>query len=165
MKAVETNTQQQQMQHCGTLVMNHSIGLRQNPPTTGATRERMLELCPPATTIPYFKNELPASMQILLEEHLEHKLEQYKGVSKTSWGNALAMAYSKRSYLFRMIVAKAVKIRSGNDMAFKQQEAARQLDEEGGTMSLSTFYDTKKASDANRQKRKVNPVQGGRKRA
>jgi hypothetical protein len=64
-----------------------------------------------------------------------------------------------------LIVAKAVILRSGIDMAFKQQEAARQLDEERGTMTMSKFYETKKASDANRQKRKVNPVQGGRKRA
>jgi hypothetical protein len=80
-KAVETNTQQQQMQP-HTLAMNHSIGLRKNPPTTGATRERMLELCPPSTSIPYFKTDLPASMQTLLEEYLENKLEQYKGLAK-----------------------------------------------------------------------------------
>jgi hypothetical protein len=167
-KAVEASAsasaQQQQMQ-LRTLVMNHSIGLRQNPPTTGATRERMVELCPPATSVPYFTTDLPASMQKLLEEHLQNKLEEYKGVSKESWGSALAMAYSRRSYLFRLIVAKAVKLRSGNDMAFKQQEAARQLDEERGTMTMSKFYEAKKASDANTQKRKVNPVEGGRKRS
>ena len=165
-KAVEASAsaQQQQMQ-LRTLVMNHSIGLRQNPPTTGATRERMVELCPPATSVPYFTTDLPASMQKLLEEHLQNKLEEYKGVSKKSWGSALAMAYSRRSYLFRLIVAKAVKLHSGNDTAFKQQEAARQLDEERGTMTMSKFYEAKKASDVNRQKRKVNPVQGGRKQS
>jgi hypothetical protein len=161
-RTVERNAQQQ-MQH-DTLVMNQSIGLRQNRPTTGATRERMVELCPPATSVPYFKTDLPASMQILLEEHLQYKLEEFKGVSKKGWTKGLPMALSRRSYLFRLIVAKAVTLRSGNDMAFKQQEAARQLDEERGTMSVSKFYETKKASDANRQKRKVNPVQGGRKR-
>ena len=148
-ETVDTNTQQQMQQH-HTLVMNQSTGRRQNPPTTGATRERMVELCPPATMVPYFKTELPASMQILLEEHLQYKLEEFKGVSKKSWTKGLPMALSRRSYLFRLIVAKAVMLRSGNDMAFKQQEAAKQLDEERGTMSLSKFYKAKKASDANR---------------
>jgi len=45
------------------------------------------------------------------------------------------------------------------------KEAARQLDEERGTMTMSKFYEAKKASDANRQKRKVNPGKGGRKRS
>lgn len=132
------NNAQQQKNHTSAM-MTQSIGLRQNPPTIGATRERMVELCPPATLVPYFPTELPSSMQGLLEEHLQYKL-------------------------FRLIVVKAVNLRSGSDMAFKQQEAARQLDEERGTMSLSKFYETKKKSDVNREKRKVNPVQGGRKR-
>jgi hypothetical protein len=161
-EAVETNTQLQQQHH--TLAMSHSIGIRQNRPTSGATRERMVELCPPRSLVPYFPRDLPVTMQKLLEEHLQYKLEEYRGVSKKNWGAALAMAYSRRSYLFRLIVVKAGMLRSGNDMAFKLQEAARQLDEERGTMSVYTFYEAKKASDAKRQKRKVNPVQGGRKR-
>lgn len=165
-EALETNTQLQQMQRQQhlTLAMNQSTGLRQNRPTSGATRERMVELCPPRSLVPYFPSDLPVTMQKLLEEHLQYKLEEYRGVSKKSWGAALAMAYSRRSYLFRLIVVKASMLRSGNDMAFKLQEAARQLDEERGTMSVYTFYEAKKASDAKRQKRKVNPVQGGKKR-
>jgi hypothetical protein len=125
----------------------------------------MVELCPPATLVPYFPTELPSSMQSLLEEHLQYKLEDFKGVSKKTWTKGLArMALSRRSYLFRLIVVKAINLRSGSDMAFKQQEAARQLDEERGTMSLSKFYKTKKKRDMNWQKKEVNPVQGGRKR-
>jgi hypothetical protein len=75
------------------------------------------------------------------------------------------MALSQWSYLFRLIVVKAVMLGSGNDMAFKQQEAARQLDEDRGTMSLAKFYEKKKVRDLNRQNRKVNPGQGGRKRS
>jgi hypothetical protein len=161
-KTVEISQQRMEQQH--TLGTSPSIGLRQNPPTTGATRERMVALCPPAPLAPYFPIELPSCMQNLLEEHLRYKLEDFKGVSKKCWTKGLAMALSRRSYLFRLIVEKAVMLRSGNDMAFKQQEAARQLDEERGTMSLSKFYDKKTPHDSSRQKRKGNPVQGGRKR-
>ena len=162
---MQTNTQQLRQQQHHALVVHQSIGLRQNPPTTGATRARMVELCPPATLVPYFPPELPETMQTLLEEHLQYKLEEFKGASKTGWGKGLAMGLSRRSYLYRLIVAKAVMLRSGNDMAFKQQEAARQLDGERGTMSVYKFYMAKKESDSNTQKRKkVNPVQGGRKR-
>jgi hypothetical protein len=162
-QTVDNISQQEQMeQH--TLAVSPSIGLRQNPRTMGATRERMVALCPPASLAPYFPIELPTSMQTLLEEHLQYKLEEFKGVSKKCWKKGLAMALSRRSYLFRLIVEKAVMLRSGNDMAFKHQEAARQLDEERGTMSLSKYYDKKKSIDLRRQKRKVNPVQGGRKR-
>ena len=63
-----------------------------------------------------------------------------------------------------MIVEKAVMLRLGNDMAYKLQEAARQLDEERGTMTVYKFYDAKKRSDTKTQKRKINPVEGGRKR-
>jgi hypothetical protein len=112
----------------------------------------MVELCPPATLVPYFPTDLPSSMQGLLEEHLQCKLEDFKGVSQETWTKGLAMALSGRSYLFRLIVVKAVNLRSGSDMTFKQQEAARQLDEERGTMSLSKFYKTKKKSDVNRER-------------
>jgi hypothetical protein len=99
-----------------------------------------------------------------LKNILQYKLEDFKGVSKKTWTKGLAMALSRWLYLFRLIVVKAVNLRSGSEMAFRQQEAARQLDEERGTMSLSKFYKAKKKSDMNRQKRKVNPVQGRRKR-
>ena len=60
--------------------------------------------------------------------------------------------------------SKATKLHLGNDMAFKLQEAARQLDEEErGTMSMYKHYESKKASDVKRQKRKIMPVEGGRK--
>jgi hypothetical protein len=111
--------------------------------------------------VPYFPPELPGSLQRLLEEHLQYKLEDYKGLSKKDWGKGVAMALSRRSYLYRLIAAKAAFVRSGNDLAFKMQEAARQLDDERGTMSVYKFYMAKKRSDETRQKRKVNPVEGG----
>jgi hypothetical protein len=63
-ETVDSNAQQQMQQHHGTLAMSQSIRLRQNPPATGATREQMLvELCPPATLVPYFPTDLPSSKQ------------------------------------------------------------------------------------------------------
>jgi Centromere DNA-binding protein complex CBF3 subunit, domain 2 len=166
-EVVEMQQKMQATQQQHTLATNQFIGLRQNQTkyqATGPTREQMVGLCPPATLVPYFKPELPDSFQALLEEHLKYKLEDFKGVSKSSWGHALAMSYSRRSYLYRLIVEKAVKLRSGHDMAYKLQEAARQLEEERGTMTMYKFYDAKKRSDTKRQKRKINPVEGGRKR-
>ena len=123
----------------------------------------MINLLPPATTLAlYFTPDLPKTFQALLEEHLEYKLEDYKGVSKRSWGNALAMSYSQHLYMYWLVIEKATKLHSGNDMAFKLQEAARQLDEERGTMSMYKLYESKKASDVKRQKRKIMPVKGGR---
>jgi hypothetical protein len=81
-ETVDNNAQQQMQKNHTLAMMSQSTGLRQNPPTMGATRERMVELCPPATLVPYFPTELPSSMQSLLEEHLQYKLEEFKGVSK-----------------------------------------------------------------------------------
>jgi hypothetical protein len=167
-EVAETKTQytQQQLHTTRTLLLTQSgrARLQLDHPTTvtGATRARMVEICPrPSSMVPYFPPELPGSLQRLLEEHLQYKLEDYKGLSKKDWGKGVAMALSRRSYLYRLIAAKAAFVRSGNDLAFKMQEAARQLDDERGTMSVYKFYMAKKRSDETRQKRKVNPVEGG----
>ena len=107
-------------------------------------------------------------MMKLLEEHLDYNVEQYnsKSVSKKGWETSLAMALSKRCYLYRKIVDKARNI-VAVDKAAQLQEAARQLDAERGTMSVNKYMEQEKAKDrqiGKIQKRKVNNQNGPKKR-
>jgi hypothetical protein len=161
-----TNTQQQKQQQHHALVVRQSIGLRQNPPTTGATRARRVELCPLATLVPYFPPELPETMQILFEEHLQYKLEKFKGVSKKGWGKGLAMGLSRRSYLYRLIVAKlscSVPAMTWTSSCKKLRDSL--MVNEGPCLSTSSIWQRRKATQTRKRGRSIQSKQGGRKRS
>jgi hypothetical protein len=108
----------------------------------------MVELCPPAThNVPYFQPRLPSTLQTLLEEHLGQGLEDFKGVSKIGWRSAVAMALSRRWFLFSLISSKPETV-CGGDQPFRLQEAARRLDKERGSMSVSRCHNVGKKREA-----------------
>jgi hypothetical protein len=150
--------------HSSAPAQGHRSVTQSGPTVTGPTRERMVELCPPAThNVPYFQPKLPSTLQALLEEHLRQRLEDFKGVCKIGWRSAVAVALSRRWFLFGLISSKSETVRGG-DRPFKLQEAARQLDVDRGSMSVFKYYEAEKKKGSAAKKRNVNPVPGGRKR-
>ena len=136
---------------------NHrSMGLQQGEVPVesifGITRQRMLELAPDLGR-PAIPMGMPPTIQILLFEHLELKLDDYAKANKKNWPSALCMRFSRRGYLFREVMNKADSLRCG-DRAANMQEAARILDNDRQCMSLTKFYAHLKASDTTSHKRK-----------
>jgi hypothetical protein len=84
-------------------------------------------------------------------------------VCKIGWRSAVAVALSRRWFLFGLISSKSETVRGG-DRPFKLQEAARQLDVDRGSMSVFKYYEAEKKKGSAAKKRNVNPVPGGRKR-
>jgi hypothetical protein len=121
---------------------------------------RTLELSN-STPPPLIPKELPATLRQLLEQHIEHDLENYKGVAKQgeAW-RSVKMQLSRRFFLYELIEKRAEPLRGTPD--FRHKEAARRLDVERGTMTVSQFLGHKKKEEA--KKRRVTPVPGGRKR-
>jgi hypothetical protein len=127
--------------------------------------ERTLELSRSLTPPPLITKKLPATLQQLLEQHIGHDLaNSNKGVAKKggTW-KSVKMQLSRRSFLYEMIENKANSLRGAFD--FRHKEAARRLDEERGTMTVSQYLTHKKKQEVTTKKRRVTPVLGGRKKA
>ena len=113
----------------------------------GPARQRMLQLMPPRSEAPIVPIVMAISMQALLEQHLQFRFEEYKIENKSTWPRPTRMALSKRCYLFSLIKEKAATLRTGQDAPGRLQEAARLLDAERETMSMSAYYNRRKEDD------------------
>jgi hypothetical protein len=127
------------------------LGLAMNPPQPfviyGEDRERMQNLVPNRQgQAPPIPAALPQTIQQVLEQHLTLGLHEYHACIKKQWPQALQMRCSRRQYLYQMVLEKASGIR-GIDLAAELQEAARALDRERGTMSVTAYFDQRKADD------------------
>lgn len=127
------------------------VGLAMNPPQPfviyGEDRERMQNLVPNRQgQAPPIPAALPQTIQQVLEQHLTLRLHEYHAGIKKQWPQALQMRCSRRQYLYQMVLEKASGIR-GIDLAAELQEAARALDRERGTMSVTAYFDQRKADD------------------
>jgi hypothetical protein len=79
--------------------------------------------------VPAFSVALPKTLTKLLQEHFDHKLNEFETARKQDWPQALRIAYSKRMYLYRHIVVQAHRYRSEQDfMRVKVPKAAADLD-------------------------------------
>merc|ERR1719223_2012614 len=82
---------------------------------------------PGTPTIP---SNLPPTFCQLLEEHLEHGLENFRLGKKTHWQRNQRIAYSNRSYLYDCIAKRAVSIVEEGEETEKLKAAAKAMDEE-----------------------------------
>jgi hypothetical protein len=108
--------------------------------------------------IPAFPVSLPATFVRLLEEHRRFNLDSFeKSTSKNSWGTGRRVAFSKRMYLYKKIVAQAHLLR-GNDNfdRSKMKRAAEMLDHKrtNARKTLSKFLEVLKQEDPATKARK-----------
>jgi hypothetical protein len=101
--------------------------------------------------IPAFPVSLPATFVRLLEEHRCFNLDSFEeSTSKNSWGTGRRVAFSKRMYLYKKIVAQAHLLR-GNDNfdRSKMKRAAEMLDHKrtNAGKTLSKFLELLKQDD------------------
>jgi hypothetical protein len=132
-----------------------SLGLQYHnddvPLYFGSTRERMIELAPPLGQ-PAIPMGMPLTIQNLVIEHLELKLDHYKLENKKNWPHSLSMRFSRRCYLMKEVKRRAGLVRCG-DYASNLQEAARIMDVERQCMSVTKFHAHLKAVDPCSHKR------------
>lgn len=132
-----------------------SLGLQYHnddvPSYFGSTRERMIELAPPLGQ-PAIPMGMPLTIQNLVIEHLELKLDHYKLENKKNWPHSLSMRFSRRCYLMKEVKRRAGLVRCG-DYASNLQEAARIMDVERQCMSVTKFHAHLKAVDPCSHKR------------
>jgi hypothetical protein len=88
--------------------------------------------------IPVFPRCLPKTFKVLVEQHLECKLEELAHETKSHWPQNIRQSYSRRKYLFDYIDQKARHLRGGTRQ-IKLMEAAVAADTERGDLSLSKY--------------------------
>lgn len=106
--------------------------------------------------VPDLATKLPDHLRVIVAEFQDQplRLEQYKEISKSHWPRALQIAYSKRLYLFKQIMAKAREIPGSNDFrTMKMPQAADLLEEECGNRSMDQLLRKLKATDPNKKER------------
>lgn len=115
---------------------------------------------PGTPTIP---SNLPPTFGQLLEEHLEHGLENFRLGKKTHWQRNQRIAYSNRSYLYDCIAKRAVSISTegleGGENCSETEKlkaAAKAMDEDRGDKTVAAYMKDLKAADKTivRRKRK-----------
>ena len=99
---------------------------------------------------PAVPRALPASLQILLQEHLDLDLASFHNSSRHGWNASLLIAFNKRKHLYEYIVNQA-KNHTGEH---RLQQAARKLDGIRGTRTVSAFYSSLRNEDRDRKTRK-----------
>jgi hypothetical protein len=94
-------------------------------------------------------NKFPKSFVELLSSHRLLRLHTLDGVDKSRWSNAVRLAYSKRTYLYKKIVARARGLGvSHQTLEEKMLGAAQLFDGERGGRTLAQFYRHLKDQDA-----------------
>jgi len=101
--------------------------------------------------IPAFPVSLPSTFVRLLEEHRCFNLDLFeKSTSKNSWGTGRRVAFSKRMYLYKKIVAQAHLLRGDDNFdGSKMKRAAEMLDHKrtNAGKTLSKFLEVLKQED------------------
>ena len=108
---------------------------------------------------PAIPKNLPELMTTLLHEHeVLYKLTDFEHPStRKDWESALKIAFSRRTYLYNELIARANRQRNNMDMDGRKKLAAKNMDLEMKSNSLanvSTYLKFLKARDPNQKKRK-----------
>jgi hypothetical protein len=142
----------------------------QAQPSTGTqpqSRQQRMQTSTPrllcSVEPPLVPEDLPETMEQLVEDHLRLDLEKYERVPKSgaAW-TKIKMRLSRRNFLFSLVKKEAETL-NGPNRVYRLQEAARRLDVGRQTMSLTQLTAAEK-SKIPQEKRNVTPVPGGRKR-
>jgi hypothetical protein len=103
--------------------------------------------------LPEIPTELPKTMFELLIQHQQCKLNEFDLAKKTHWPQPLRLRFSKRSYLYKKIRARAERYQ-GETKDERMRRAAAAMDiEKGGGKTLNAYMQILKKSDPNTKTR------------
>lgn len=105
-------------------------------------------------TVPPIPTQLPRSLQELVVQHYDNRLEQYNNSCKAHWPSNIQQAFSKRKYLFNYIQVRAARMRGTDTIKNKMVITAIRIDQtERENVSVDKFLTMVRNSDPQRKKR------------
>lgn len=108
-----------------------------------------------APIVPPIPTQLPQSLQQLVQQHFEHRLQNFNNSCKAHWPSNIRQAFSKRKYLFSYIEDRAVRLRGPETIQAKMMLVALRLDQtERAGQSVDKFMTTLRNADPNRRHRR-----------
>merc|ERR1711933_229377 len=108
--------------------------------------------------LPEFPTTMPKSMsQLLLEHEIIYKLTEYQSTnSRKHWPSSLKAHYSRRNYMYSLILKLAGKMRAkGSDAMAAKTKAAEAMDREmlsKGIYNTEQYYKHMKKTETNAKK-------------
>ena len=111
--------------------------------------------------VPFIPPALPKTLEALVSEHYQYKLEDFLDTCKAHWRKSVQVAYSKRKHLFQYIYQKAARVRGNDSIAIKTINTAKAMDrdERGDAMTVDQFATFVRNKSTTRKRRRPREAQ------